>query len=93
MTVYVDNMLRPARVGRVTSRWSHLLADTTEELERMARELGLRPEWIQYPGTHREHYDLTEPRRLQALRYGAVGISYPHGTGRVLSSKREASTL
>lgn len=92
MTVYVDDMLRPARVGRLRSRWSHLLADTHQELMSMASELGLRPQWIQYAGTYREHFDLTEPKRLQALGFGAVAITYPHGTGRVLTAKREAES-
>ena len=90
MAVYVDDMLRPARVGRTQSRWSHMLADTHEELLSMATEMGLRPEWIQHAGTHREHFDLTEPKRLQAIGFGAVQITYPHGTARILSAKREA---
>lgn len=90
MTVYVDDMLRPARVGRLTSKWSHLLADTHQELMDMAAELGLRPEWLQHAGTYREHFDLTEGKRLQALGFGAVAIAYPHGTARVLAAKREA---
>jgi hypothetical protein len=91
MTVYVDDMLRPARVGRLTSRWSHLMADTHQELLSMAAELGLRPEWIQHEGTHREHFDLTEGKRLQALGFGAVAIKYPSGTSVVLSAKRDAA--
>ena len=59
MTVYVDNMHRYARVDRgsgrvVTGRWSHLLADDSAELAGFAARLGLRPEWIQFPGTARE---------------------------------------
>lgn len=88
MTVYVDNMLRFATVGRLTSRWSHLLADTPAELEEMAVGLGLQPEWRQDGGTHREHYDLTEGARLRAIRAGAVPVNYPHGTARVLTRKR-----
>lgn len=34
MTVYVDDMRRPATVGRISARWSHLTADTREELLR-----------------------------------------------------------
>jgi uncharacterized protein DUF4031 len=65
MTVYVDNMLRPARVGRIHSRWSHLLADTHTELMAFAEQLGLRPEWLQHPGSYREHFDLTPGRGPQ----------------------------
>lgn len=77
MTVYVDNMLRSAQVGRGRpAKWSHLMADTTEELEEFARQLGLRPSWIQHPGTAREHYDVTATVRAEALRLGAVPMTY-----------------
>lgn len=89
MTVYVDDMLRPARVGRLQSRWSHMLADTTQELLDMAIEIGLRPAWIQHPGTRWEHFVLTEPKRLQAIGFGAVSISYPRGTAQILRAKRD----
>lgn len=91
MTVYVDDMLRRAKVGRTRSRWSHLMADTHQELMDFAAEMGLRPEWLQFEGTYREHFDLTEPKRLQALHLGAVPITYPHGTGRILTAKREGA--
>lgn len=90
MSVYVDDMQRPARVGRINGRWSHLFADTHDELEEFARRLGLHPGWIQHPGTYREHYDLTEPRRRRALAYGARAISYPRGTAELLEQKRNA---
>lgn len=76
MTVYVDNMRRPARVGRTSARWSHLLADTHDELEAFARLLGLRPEWIQHEGRAIEHYDVTDTVRARALKLGAVPMRY-----------------
>jgi hypothetical protein len=88
VTVYVDDMLRPARVGRIRSRWSHLLADTHQELLDMAAELGLRPEWIQHEGTHREHFDLTERKRTQAINLGARPISYLRDTARIMAAKK-----
>jgi hypothetical protein len=90
MTVYVDDMRRPARVGRIRARWSHLMADTHDELMAFAARLGLRPEWIQHAGSYREHFDLTEPHRAKALELGAHAITYPHGTGLVLAEKRAA---
>lgn len=89
MTVYVDDMRRPARVGRISGRWSHLFADTHDELVAFARRLGLRPEWIQHPGTHREHFDLVDARRIQALAFGAEPISYPRGTAELMERKRQ----
>lgn len=44
------------------------------ELIAFAKRLGLRPEWIQYQGTDRQHFDLTEKKRAQALRLGAEEV-------------------
>lgn len=89
MTVYVDDMRREARVGRITARWSHLLADSPSELRDFANQLGLRPCWIQHEGTHREHFDVTDKVRQQALQLGAEPLSYPRETGRHIADKRE----
>jgi hypothetical protein len=49
MTVYVDDARIPARVGRWDSSWSHLFADTQDELHAFAARLGLRRSWFQDP--------------------------------------------
>src|SRR5258708_25147305 len=57
------------------SRWSHLTADTVEELHEFAvRKLGLKRSWFQ-DGRH-PHYDLTEGMRYKALRLGAQPVEY-----------------
>lgn len=80
MTVYVDDMLLPADVPNgkriVSGRWSHLMADTREELDEFADRLGLSRSWIQHPGTYKEHYDVTRNRRDLAIKLGAVKIGY-----------------
>ena len=76
MTVYVDDMRMPARVGRIAARWSHLMADSDEELHRFATSIGLRRSWAQYPGTWKSHYDVTDSKRAQAIAAGAVQIGY-----------------
>lgn len=92
MTVYVDDMRRPANLTGRPARWSHLLADgphAHDQLMQAAMDLGLRPEWIQHEGTHREHFDVTETVRQCAIASGiAEPISYPRGTGEVLARKR-----
>jgi len=90
VTVYVDNMRRHATVGRITANWSHLMADTSQELRDFAAQLGLKPEWIQHPGTHREHFDVTDTLRTKALASGARALTYPRGTGDYLNQKRES---
>lgn len=78
MTVYVDNMFARADVQNgptvVRGVWCHMMADSHDELEAMARQLGLKPSWIQYPGTWREHYDVTKSMRAAAVRRGAVEL-------------------
>jgi hypothetical protein len=89
MTVYVDDMRRPANLTGRPARWSHLLADTHDELMQAALDLGLRLEWIQHEGTHREHFDVTETVRREAIARGiAEPIAYPRQTGALLARKR-----
>lgn len=87
MTVYIDNMQRQARVGRLTAVWSHLMADTHDELMEFARRLGLNPQWIQHEGKSLEHFDVTEPKRQQALRLGATPIQYGREGGYLTMAK------
>lgn len=67
MTVYVDDM----RLLWRGMRMSHLLADSEAELHAVAQRIGMKPEW--YQG---DHYDVSERRRVLAIKLGAVQISY-----------------
>jgi Protein of unknown function (DUF4031) len=49
MAVYVDDARIPARVGRIRARWSHLFADSQDELHALAQSIGLKCAWFQ-PG-------------------------------------------
>jgi hypothetical protein len=71
MAVYVDDARIPWR-GR---EWSHLVADTADELHRAAEVLGLRPEFAQDKG-RTLHYDLPEDRRARAID---LGVAEPIG--------------
>jgi hypothetical protein len=85
MTVYVDQMFIPATVGGHTSRWCHLTADTKDELHAFAARIGLRRSYFQTCKRSRAcrpaeqcvhwHYDVTEGKRHQAVRLGAVEIN------------------
>lgn len=83
MTVYVDDMRAPASIGGTRGAWSHLIADTSTELVSFAIALKLRQSWIQYPGTFREHFDVTENVRSRAIQMGAVPVSMQEA-GRIL---------
>ncbi|WPN29891.1 DUF4031 domain-containing protein [Pseudomonas sp. P5_109] len=69
MAVYVDAEEIKWR-GR---EWSHLVADSLDELHAFADRLGLRRSWFQsktlYP-----HYDVTKSVRTRALAMGAHGV-------------------
>lgn len=55
--IYVDAIWLVLHRGHAISH-RHIIADTHEELESIARKLGLKPSWIQQAGTSKEHYDL-----------------------------------
>jgi Protein of unknown function (DUF4031) len=71
VTVYVDDAFILYRGMRM----SHMIADTTEELLEMVDRIGVQRKWIQYPGTHREHFDIASSKRDLAIAAGAVGLS------------------
>ena len=83
VAVYVDDAMIAADVpnGPVVhhSHWSHLWADTEQELHDFAvNRLGLRRSYFQPAEDHHgfAHYDLTEGKRWQALRHGAVAVDW-----------------
>ena len=82
MTVYVDDMLLRAQVGRINARWCHLFTDQDDqtELHELAQKIGMRRAWFQKPEEERRapwrcHYDVTETKRRAAIAAGAVPIS------------------
>lgn len=91
MTVYLDDWRQPARLGPVTDRWSHLVADSDAELHEFAARLGMRREWFQHKSDrpHQAHYDVPERSRRDALALGAVAVSWRQ-LGRMLRERRRA---
>lgn len=85
MAVYVDNAMIPFRGMRM----NHLLADTLEELLAMATLLKTDHKWLQKAGTHQEHFDICERRRLLAIEHGAIAITYREA-GRITYARRLA---
>jgi hypothetical protein len=68
-------MRAPALISGTRGTWCHLIADTSDELAAFAITLRLKPAWVQYPGTFREHYDVTESVRRRAIEHGAIPIT------------------
>jgi len=92
MAVYVDDMNLRADVpdgGRVVrGKWSHLFADTHDELLAFAKSIGLRAEWIQHEGEPGEHFDVTMSKRAAAVSAGATQVTW-HEAGRMIAARRE----
>jgi len=90
MTVYVDEITdhtRAAKANRLRhTHWSHLTADTPEELHEFANRLGLKRSWYQ-DHEYRWHYDVTPPVRARALALGAVEIDR-YGLAAVVNARR-----
>lgn len=90
MTIYVDDAAIDATVERISSRWSHLIADDQVELHAFASRLGLRRAWFQDPLTQTRgirpapgsraaenwHYDVTAGKRLRAIQLGASPVTW-----------------
>ena len=71
MALYVNHARHPYRGMRM----SHLLADSTEELEEASKRLGLPEGCVQHPGTHKEHLDVSETKRSLAIAMGAHPVT------------------
>jgi hypothetical protein len=67
VTVYVDD----ARIRWRGLTWSHLVADTADELHRAALALGLKRAWAQDRG-RTLHYDVPEHVRRRAIDSGVA---------------------
>lgn len=88
MTVFVDDFRVSAVVRGMRRRWSHLLADSDEELLEFAKRIGLDPAWIQHPGEPHCHFDVTDAMRVKAIAAGAEQITYRE-SGALVGVKRE----
>jgi hypothetical protein len=74
MTVYVDSLShRGWRLRGHLVRSSHMIADSISELHEMAKRIGMKRDWFQ-SNASTVHYDLTEKRRTEALKLGAVEL-------------------
>lgn len=75
-------------------RMYHVLSDQlgtegTRELIGFVRTYGLRPEWMQYPGTYREHFDARQREGERMLADGAQLLTN-RALGELLARKRAA---
>ncbi|MGI8593331.1 MAG: DUF4031 domain-containing protein [Solirubrobacteraceae bacterium] len=85
MAVYVDDY-RILWRGR---EWSHLIADSTEELHGFAARLGRAELRFHHKPARpwKDHYDVPETKRAQAIRLGAKPIT-PREAAQMLRARR-----
>ena len=69
--LYVDH----AQIPYKHMFMSHLMADSSEELLQATRKLGLPPWYIQEPGTPKEHMDVGDGKRQDAIAMGAIEVT------------------
>jgi hypothetical protein len=79
---------------RKGDRMYHVLSDQigpegSRELRYFVAGFGLRPEWIQYEGSYREHYDARADTGLEMLKSGAR-LATNREVGRLLAAKKAA---
>jgi len=86
MAVYVDDFRVPWRGDKC----SHLLADTLEELHAFAARLGLRRRHFHHKPARpwKDHYDVPEAKRRQAIGLGAEPISFEEAA-QILRARRQ----
>lgn len=89
MSVYVDDVKRYETPLR-TKLWSHMFADTKEELHAMAWKLKLRRAWYQDHDARpsRHHYDITPSKRAEAIRRGAIEVTTREYLTKLLKRER-----
>lgn len=84
MAVYVDNMAANYR----RMKMCHMVADTEEELEAMARKIGVQIKWWQYRGTRKSHFDICMTKKKLAIENGAIHIEFGE-LGYILQSRKK----
>jgi hypothetical protein len=94
MTIFIDDMRRPARVNSIRANWSHMLTDSTDQtaLHEFAQAIGMKRRWFQESprAPWRNHYDLTDAMRRKAIEAGATETTYPGGIAEILRRARAA---
>lgn len=96
MAIYIDDMnLRadvPDGARSVRGRWSHLFANTEDELRAFAKRIGLKESWIQHPGQRRAHYDVTARMRQRAIAAGAKPVTWREA-GEFFTARRQQAPI
>ncbi len=90
MAVYVDDMHTSSMGHYGRMKMCHMIADTSAELLAMADKIRVNRQWIQHPGSPREHFDIAMTKRELAIKHGAIEISMREYAERVTDKENEA---
>lgn len=67
MAVYIDTPIKG---------WSHMIADSVEELHIFAQGIGIKKCWYQNKrGKNQPHYDVRENKCSNAINQGAIKVT------------------
>ncbi len=72
----------------------HVLSDSmgaegSSELRSFVAAFGIRPQWVQYEGSYREHFDARSDTGLAMIRAGAR-LATNREVGQLLAAKKSA---
>ena len=70
--IYVDDLSQPCTVGTIFAHWSRLTANSPAELHEFAEQLGLPRTWFKIEPGGSWFYLVTQGKRREALRAGAI---------------------
>lgn len=92
MPVYVDN-LKPSIKNKnwKYNKSCHLVADSLEELHAFAKKIKMPIAWFQKRLGGMPHYDLTEGKRKEAVKAGAIQINDAQLVDMICKAKAELS--
>jgi hypothetical protein len=88
MTVYVDDMYKYPLGQFRRMKMSHMVADTEEELHKMAEKIGVARKWYQ-----KDHYDVCIAMRKKAVEEGASEITLRELSELVMEKRRKKNGL
>jgi len=78
------------KVFRAGKKFSHMIADTEEELVAFATKMGMKEIWIQDAGTYRSHFDITESRFKKIVKQSGVKLVKIREFGVILKERQNA---
>lgn len=87
MAVYIDDFYKTDGSHFRRMKISHLIADSREELFAITDKLKLKRKYLQKENTSHEHFDVCMSKRKEAIKLGAIEVSYRRLGAMVMNRK------